>query len=43
MTHKIRMNTEIRNKLFGRIKNSFENESTQEREDYLQARGNCRC
>jgi len=38
MTHKIRMNTEIRNKLFGRIKNSFENESTQEREDYLQAR-----
>ena len=32
------MNTEIRNKLFGRIKNSFENESTQEREDYLQAR-----
>ena len=38
MTHKIRMNTELRNKLFNKIKHVFENESTQEREDYLQAR-----
>jgi len=37
---KIRMNTELRNKLFGKIKNVFENEDTQEREDYLQAREN---
>jgi hypothetical protein len=35
MTHKIRMNTELRNKLFGKIKNVFENESTQEKESYL--------
>ena len=40
MTQKIRMNTELRNKLFGKIKNVFENEDTQEREDYLQAREN---
>ena len=32
------MNTELRNKLFNKIKHVFENESTQEREDYLQAR-----
>jgi len=38
MTQKIRMNTELRNKLFNKIKNVFENENTQEREDYLQAR-----
>src|SRR6056300_2102347 len=35
---KIRMNTELRNKLFNKIKHVFENEDTQEREDYLQAR-----
>jgi len=35
---KIRMNTELRNKLFNKIKNTFENEDTQEREAYLQAR-----
>ena len=35
---KIRMNTELRNKLFNKIKNVFENEDTQEREGYLQAR-----
>ena len=35
---KIRMNTELRNKCFGKIKNVFENEDTQEREAYLQAR-----
>ena len=40
MTQKIRMNTELRNKLFGKIKNVFENEDTQEREDYLQSREN---
>ena len=40
MIHKIRMNTELRNKLFNKIKHVFENESTQEREDYLQAREN---
>ena len=34
----IRMNTELRNKLFNKIKHVFENENTQEREDYLQAR-----
>ncbi len=38
MTQKIRMNTELRNKLFNKIKNVFENEDTQEREGYLQAR-----
>ena len=35
---KIRMNTELRNKLFNKIKNVFENEDTQEREAYLQSR-----
>ena len=38
MTHKIRMNTELRNKLFNKIKHTFENEDTQERESFLQAR-----
>ena len=33
---KIRMNTELRNKLFNKMKNVFENEDTQEREGYLQ-------
>ena len=37
---KIRMNTELRNKLFNKMKNVFENEDTQEREAYLQAREN---
>ena len=32
------MNTELRNKLFNKIKNVFENEDTQEREAYLQPR-----
>jgi len=40
MTQKIRMNTELRNKLFNKIKNVFENEDTQEREAFLQAREN---
>ena len=35
---KVRMNTELRNKLFNKIKHTFENEDTQERELYLQAR-----
>jgi hypothetical protein len=35
---RVRMNTELRNKLFNKIKNVFENEDTQEKEDYLQAR-----
>ena len=35
---KVRMNTELRNKLFNKIKNVFENEDTQEREAFLQAR-----
>jgi hypothetical protein len=35
---KIRMNTELRNKLFNKIKHTFENENTQEREAYLQSR-----
>ena len=35
---KVRMNTELRNKLFNKMKNVFENEDTQEREAYLQAR-----
>jgi len=35
---KIRMNTELRNKLFNKIKHTFENEDTQERETYLQSR-----
>ena len=34
---KIRMNTELRNKLFNKIKHTFENEDTQEREAFLQA------
>ena len=34
------MNTELRNKLFNKIKDVFENEDTQEREAYLQAREN---
>jgi hypothetical protein len=37
---KIRMNTELRNKLFNKMKNVFENEDTQEREAFLQAREN---
>tara|TARA_R100000329_G_scaffold11178_1_gene12307 strand:- start:1758 stop:2717 length:960 start_codon:yes stop_codon:yes gene_type:complete len=37
---KIRMNTELRNKLFNKIKTVFENEDTQEREAFLQAREN---
>ena len=32
------MNTELRNKLFNKIKDVFENEDTQEKEAYLQAR-----
>jgi len=35
---RVRMNTELRNKLFNKIKNVFENEDTQEREAFLQAR-----
>jgi len=38
MAQKIRMNTELRNKLFNKIKNVFENEDTQERENFLSAR-----
>ena len=37
---KIRLNTELRNKLFNKIKDVFENENTQEKEAYLQAREN---
>ena len=37
---KIRMNTELRNKLFNKIKDVFENEDTQEKEGFLQAREN---
>jgi len=37
---KIRMNTELRNKLFNKMKHTFENEDTQEREAFLQAREN---
>ena len=40
MTQKIRMNTELRNKLFNKMKDVFENEDTQEREAFLQAREN---
>ena len=36
---KIRMNTELRNKLFNKIKNVFENEDTQEREAFLHGKG----
>ena len=32
------MNTELRNKLFNKMKNVFENEDTQEREGYLRSR-----
>jgi hypothetical protein len=35
---KIRMNTELRNKLFNKMKHTFENEDTQEREGFLKAR-----
>jgi hypothetical protein len=35
---RVRMNTELRNKLFNKIKNVFENEDTQEKEEYLLAR-----
>jgi len=38
MSAKIRMNTEFRNKLFNKIKDVFENESTEEREAFLKAR-----
>ena len=38
MTQKIRMNTELRNKLFNKMKDVFENEDTQERENFLSAR-----
>ncbi len=37
---KIRMNTELRNKLFNKIKHTFENEDTQEKEAFFQAREN---
>ena len=37
---RIRMNTELRNKLFNKIKHTFENEDTQEREAFLEAREN---
>ena len=37
---KLRLNTELRNKLFGKIKNVFEEENTQEKEAYLLAREN---
>ena len=32
---KIRLNTELRNKLFNKIKNVFEEENTQEKEAFL--------
>ena len=35
---RIRMNTELRNKLFGKMKFSFEDENTQEKEDFLRQR-----
>ena len=35
---KVRMNTELRNKLFGKMKFSFEDENTQEKEDFLRQR-----
>ena len=34
------MNTELRNKIFNKIKHTFENENTQEREAFLQSREN---
>ena len=38
MVARIRMNTELRNKLFNKIKDVFEKEDTQEKEAFLQAR-----
>jgi hypothetical protein len=38
MSAKIRMNTEFRNKLFNKIKDVFEKESTEEREAFLKSR-----
>ena len=38
---KIRMNTELRNKLFNKIKDVFENEDTQEREAFLVSKRRC--
>jgi len=38
MSAKIRMNTEYRNKLYNRIKDVFENESTEEKEAFLKSR-----
>jgi NADH:ubiquinone oxidoreductase subunit C len=38
---KIRLNTELRNKMFNKIKNVFENENTQEREAYLTSKRKC--
>jgi len=38
MTQKIRMNTELRNKLFNKMKDVFKNEDTQERKAFLKAR-----
>ena len=38
---KIRMNTELRNKLFNKIKNVFENEDTQEKEAFLHGKRKC--
>ena len=35
---KIRMNTEYRNKIFGRVKDVFEKEDTQERQAFMEAR-----
>ena len=32
------MNTEFRNKLFGKIKHTFENEDTQERQAFMESR-----
>jgi hypothetical protein len=37
---KIRMNTEYRNKIFGKVKDVFEKEDTQERQGFLEAREN---
>ena len=38
---KIRMNTELRNKLFNKIKNVFENEDTQETRGISSSKGKC--
>ena len=35
------MNTELRNKLFNKIKHTFENEDTQEREAFLISKREC--